>query len=107
MLSAGMEVLAIDRETRTRWPEREVERPASFRDARLAALDDRQLIFSVEGAIAVQRDTVSAAARALLPLMAKELWFARSTLDSHFKCDTEFLSEGLDRRLEAEAFSRC
>lgn len=76
---AEMEVLAIDRETLTRWPEREVERPASFRGARLAALGDRQPIFSVEGAIAVQRDAVSAAARALLPLMAKELWFVRST----------------------------
>lgn len=79
MLSAGIEVLAIDRETLARWPESEVERPSSFRDARLAALDNRQPIFSVEGVIAAQRDTVSAAARALLPLMAKELWFVRST----------------------------
>jgi penicillin amidase len=79
MLSARMEVVAIDRETLARWPENEVERPVSFRDARLAALDDRQPIFSVESAIAVQRDTVSPAARALLPLMAQELWFVSST----------------------------
>lgn len=76
---AGLEILAIDRETLARWPDREVETPLSFRDARLAALDERQPIFSVEGAIAVQRDTVSAAARALLPLMARELWFVGST----------------------------
>ncbi|WP_281708952.1 penicillin acylase family protein [Phaeobacter italicus] len=76
---AGLEILAIDRETLARWPDREVETPLSFRDARLAALDERQPIFSVEGAITVQRDTVSAAARALLPIMAKELWFVGST----------------------------
>lgn len=76
---AGLEILAIDRETLARWPDTEVETPLSFRDARLAALDERQPIFSVEGAIAVQRDTVSAAARALLPLMARELWFVGST----------------------------
>ena len=76
---AGLEILAIDRETLARWPDREVETPLSFRGARLAALDERQPIFSVEGAIAVQRDTVSAAARALLPIMAKELWFVGST----------------------------
>ncbi|MEQ9112411.1 MAG: penicillin acylase family protein [Rhodospirillaceae bacterium] len=76
---AGLEILAIDRDTLARWPDREVETPLSFRDARLAALDERQPIFSVEGAIAVQRDTVSAAARALLPLMARELWFVGST----------------------------
>ncbi|MGR3369673.1 MULTISPECIES: penicillin acylase family protein [Roseobacteraceae] len=76
---AGLELLAIDRETLARWPDREVETPLSFRGARLAALDERQPIFSVEGAIAVQRDTVSAAARALLPIMAKELWFVGST----------------------------
>ncbi|KRS14150.1 penicillin acylase family protein [Roseovarius indicus] len=76
---AGLEILAIDRETLARWPNREVETPLSFRDARLAALDERQPIFSVEGAIAVQRDTVSAAARALLPIVAKELWFVGST----------------------------
>ena len=29
-----------------------------------------------------------------------------TVLDSHFKCDTEFLSEGLNWRLETEAFSR-
>ena len=76
---AGLEILAIDRETLARWPDREVETPLSFRDARLAALDVRQPIFSVEGAIAAQRDTVSTAARALLPIMAKELWFVGST----------------------------
>ena len=76
---AGLEILAIDRDTLARWPDREVETLLSFRDARLAALDERQPIFSVEGAIAVQRDTVSAAARALLPLMARELWFVGST----------------------------
>ncbi|WP_288397539.1 penicillin acylase family protein [uncultured Sulfitobacter sp.] len=76
---AGLEILAIDRETLARWPDREVETPLSFRDARLAALDERQPIFSVEGAITVQRDTVSTAARALLPIMAKELWFVGST----------------------------
>ena len=76
---AGLEILAIGRETLARWPDREVETPLSFRDARLAALDERQPIFSVEGAITVQRDTVSAAARALLPIMAKELWFVGST----------------------------
>lgn len=76
---AGLEILAIDRETLARWPDREVETPLSFRGARLAALDERQPIFSVEGAIAVQRDTVSAAARALLPIVAKELWFVGST----------------------------
>lgn len=76
---AGLEILAIDRETLARWPDREVETPLSFRDARLAALDERQPISSVEGAIAVQRDTVSAAARVLLPIMAKELWFVGST----------------------------
>ncbi|WP_338020395.1 MULTISPECIES: penicillin acylase family protein [Marinovum] len=76
---AGLEILAIDRETLARWPDREVETHLSFRGARLAALDERQPIFSVEGAIAVQRDTVSAAARALLPIMAKELWFVGST----------------------------
>ncbi len=97
MLSAGMEVLAIDRETLARWPERKVERPASFRDARLAALDDRQPIFSVDGAIAVQRDTVSAAARALLPLMAKELWFVRSTNAIEETRTERFRSEILDK----------
>jgi len=76
---AGLEILAIDRETLARWPDREVETHLSFRGARLAALDERQPIFSVEGAITVQRDTVSAAARALLPIMAKELWFVGST----------------------------
>ena len=78
-LSAGIEVLAIDRKNLARWPEREIEHPASYRDARLDALDDRQPIFSVGSAIAVQRDTVSAAARTLLPLMARELWFVKST----------------------------
>ena len=29
------------------------------------------------------------------------------SLDSQFKCDTELLSEGLDRRLEAEALAWC
>ena len=75
---AGLEILAIGREILARWPDREVETPFSFRDARLAALDVRQPIFSVEGAIAAQRDTVSTAARALLPIMAKELWFVGS-----------------------------
>jgi len=97
MLSAGMEVLAIDRETLARWPEREVERPASFREARLAVLDDRRLIFSVEGAIAVQRDTVSAAARALLPLMAKELWFVRSASGIEETRTERLRSEILDK----------
>jgi penicillin amidase len=79
MAPADMEVLAIDRESLARWPEMNFERPASFREARLVALDGRQPVFSVESAIAVQRDTISAAARALLPLMARELWFVSST----------------------------
>ena len=33
-------------------------------------------------------------------------FFEGRPLDSHFKCDTELLSEGLDWRLESEAFSR-
>ena len=60
---AGLEILAIGREILARWPDREVETPFSFRDARLAALDVRQPIFSVEGAIAAQRDTVSRSSR--------------------------------------------
>lgn len=75
----GLEVLAVDHEILARWPESPGERPETFRDARLAVLDERQPIFSVESAIAVQRDTVSAAARSLLPLMARELWFNSAT----------------------------
>ena len=75
---AGFEVLAIDRQNLARWPDRRAERPETFRDARLASLVNRQPIFSVPSAIAVQRDTVSAAARDLLPLMARELWFVSS-----------------------------
>ena len=78
MLPKGMEALAIDREAVARWPKEEAVRASSFRDIRLAALEARQPIFSTEGAIGVQRDTVSAVARTLLPLMAKELWFVQS-----------------------------
>lgn len=77
----GLEVLAVDRTTLAVWPESEVKRPGSFQDARLAVLDDRPPVFTVESAIAVQRDTVSAVARTLLPLMAKELWFVSSASD--------------------------
>lgn len=78
MLPKGMEALAIDRETVARWPKEEAVRALSFRDIRLAELEARQSIFSTEGAIGVQRDTVSTVARTLLPLMAKELWFVQS-----------------------------
>lgn len=79
MPPSGIGVVAIDRETLARWPGRRAEDPEAFRDARLAVLDGRQPVFSVQSAIAVQRDTVSAAARSLLPLMARELWFVNST----------------------------
>lgn len=77
MLPKRMEALAIDRETVARWPKEEAVRALSFRDIRLAELEARQSIFSTEGAIGVQRDTVSTVARTLLPLMAKELWFVQ------------------------------
>lgn len=35
------------------------------------------------------------------------LEISRIALDSRFKCDTEFLSEGLDGRLDSKALSRC
>lgn len=78
MLPKRMEALAIDRVTVARWPKEEAVRASSFRDIRLAELEARQSIFSTEGAISVQRDTVSSVARTLLPLMAKELWFVPS-----------------------------
>ena len=78
MLPKRMEALIIDRETVARWPKEEAVRAWSFRDIRLTALATRQSIFSTEGAIGVQRDTVSSVARTLLPLMAKELWFVQS-----------------------------
>jgi penicillin G amidase len=77
MLPKRMEALAIDRETVARWPKEVAVRTSAFRDIRLAELEARQSIFSTEGAISVQRDTVSSVARTLLPLMAKELWFVQ------------------------------
>lgn len=98
MLPKGMEALAIDRETVARWPRAEAVRASSFRDIRLAELEARQSIFSTEGAIGVQRDTVSSVARTLLPLMAKELWFVQSR-DSTEGTDADNLRRELLDRL--------
>ncbi len=98
MLPKGMEALAIDRETVARWPRAEAVRASSFRDIRLAELEARQSIFSTEGAIGVQRDTVSSVARTLLPLMAKELWFVQSR-DSTEGTDADSLRRELLDRL--------
>ena len=77
---AGLEVLTADSRTLARWPGTRNDQPVSartpdFRNLRLNALDERQPVFSIDGVIATQQDSVSAAARSLLPLMAKELWF--------------------------------
>ncbi|RKF12490.1 penicillin amidase [Roseovarius spongiae] len=99
---AGLEVVAVDRESVARWPEASTEsalspRSASFREYRLATLDDRQPIFSVESAIAVQRDTVSSAARTLLPLMAREIWFVSPTDSTESTRADPLRGETLDR----------
>jgi hypothetical protein len=49
--------------------------------------------------LGVEMDIVATQWSGILPGMM-------AGLDSHFKCDTELLSEGLDWRLESEAFSR-
>ena len=98
MLPKGMEALVIDRETVDRWPKEEAVRASSFRDIRLAELETRQSIFSTEGVMGVQRDTVSSVARTLLPLMAKELWFVQSR-DSIEGTDTDDLRRELLDRL--------
>ena len=98
MLPKRMEALAIDRVTVARWPKEEAVRASSFRDIRLAELEARQSIFSTEGAISVQRDTVSSVARTLLPLMAKELWFVPSR-DSIEGTDADDLRRELLDRL--------
>ncbi|SFQ24161.1 penicillin acylase family protein, partial [Tranquillimonas alkanivorans] len=74
----GLQLVAADGQAVEAWPRcaRPTCEPArDFLEVRRDVLDDRQTVYSIESAIAVQQDVVSAVARTLLPLMARELWF--------------------------------
>ena len=99
---AELQVLAADSQVLVRWPESTVDQPTSarsldFRDLRRSRLDERQSVFSTDGVIAVQQDSVSAAARLLLPLMAKELWFNATTVETEEKPVGELRTDVLNR----------
>ncbi len=70
----GLETVVIDKEDVMTWPGISDEDAILLRQQRLKELDARQRVFSVDGVMAVQQDTVSSAARSLLPLMAADLW---------------------------------
>ena len=73
----GFAFVIADRNTLIEWPTppRQAERLDNFRKQRRDNLNMRQPVFSLDGAGAVQLDTVSEAARTLLPMMAREFWF--------------------------------
>ncbi|KQI70910.1 hypothetical protein AN191_15635 [Loktanella sp. 5RATIMAR09] len=89
-----------DREILLEWPttQRQPESPEDFQRLRRDRLAMRQPIFSLDGAVAAQLDTVSEAARTLLPLMAREFWFNDPSL-SGMSSDTRVLREQVLARL--------
>lgn len=89
-----------DRVTLLEWPKtpRQPETPEGFQILRRDRLDMRQPIFSLDGAVAAQQDTVSEAARTLLPFMAREFWF-NDPLLSGMSSDTIVLREQVLARL--------
>ena len=96
-LPAGLEILVIDRNTSASSPQDDRSRKPSLRALRRSTLQDRQTVFSMEVVKAVQRDTVSEASRALLPLMARELWFQNPVLSSEDRNLVQLRSQVLDR----------
>ena len=102
LLPQGLQVVTADGEALASWPE-DVSGKApyaeapDFRGLRRTILDERQSIFSVDGVIAAQQDSVSAAARFLLPLMAKELWFKEDPLETEPKPASHVRSDIVNR----------
>ncbi len=73
----GFAFVMADREALVEWPMTSGQpgRPEDFRRSRRDRLDARQPVFSLDGAVAVQLDSVSEASRTLLPIMARDFWF--------------------------------
>ncbi|MGK7296862.1 MAG: penicillin acylase family protein [Candidatus Wenzhouxiangella sp. M2_3B_020] len=96
----GLQLVAADGQAVEAWPRcaRPTCEPArDFRDVRRDVLDDRQTVYSVESAIAVQQDVVSAVARTLLPLMAREMWFDAPAARGESSTSSTLRSRVLDR----------
>ncbi|SFP84901.1 penicillin acylase family protein [Tranquillimonas alkanivorans] len=96
----GLQLVAADVQAVETWPRcaRPACKPAQdFRDIRRGVLDERQTIYSIESAVAVQQDVISAVARILLPLMAREMWFDAPAARGEGSTSSTLRSRVLDR----------
>lgn len=73
----GFAFVIADHEIMIEWPmtPRQLGTHENFRRIRRDRIDARQPVISLDGAVAVQLDSVSEAARTVLPFMAREFWF--------------------------------